>query len=71
MTPSINADRLWQSIMDIARIGPTPEGGSCRLALSAEDKEARALFLIEVHPNRRQHHDVERDAERRNPDQIR
>ena len=45
MTPSINADRLWQSIMDIARIGPTPEGGSCRLALSAEDKEARALFL--------------------------
>jgi beta-ureidopropionase / N-carbamoyl-L-amino-acid hydrolase len=45
MTPSINADRLWQSIMDMARIGPTPEGGSCRLALSAEDKEARALFL--------------------------
>jgi N-carbamoyl-L-amino-acid hydrolase len=45
MTPSINPDRLWQSIMDMARIGPTPEGGSCRLALSAEDKEARALFL--------------------------
>jgi N-carbamoyl-L-amino-acid hydrolase len=45
MTPSISADRLWQSIMDMARIGPTPEGGSCRLALSAEDKEARALFL--------------------------
>jgi beta-ureidopropionase / N-carbamoyl-L-amino-acid hydrolase len=45
MTPSINADRLWQSIMDVARIGPTPEGGSCRLALSADDKEARALFL--------------------------
>jgi beta-ureidopropionase / N-carbamoyl-L-amino-acid hydrolase len=45
MTPSINADRLWQSIMDVARIGPTPDGGSCRLALSAEDKEARALFL--------------------------
>jgi N-carbamoyl-L-amino-acid hydrolase len=45
MTPSINADRLWQSIMDMARIGPTPEGGSCRLALSAEDAEARALLL--------------------------
>ena len=45
MTPSINADRLWQSIMDIARIGPTPEGGSCRLALSPEDTEARALLL--------------------------
>jgi beta-ureidopropionase / N-carbamoyl-L-amino-acid hydrolase len=45
MTPSINADRLWQSIMDMARIGPTPEGGSCRLALSAEDAQARALLL--------------------------
>ena len=45
MIPSINADRLWQSIMDIARIGPTPEGGSCRLALSGEDAEARALLL--------------------------
>src|SRR5579863_113611 len=44
MTPSINADRLWQSIMDIAQIGPIPEGGSCRLALSPEDTEARALF---------------------------
>jgi beta-ureidopropionase / N-carbamoyl-L-amino-acid hydrolase len=45
MTPSINADRLWQSIMDIARIGPTPEGGSCRLALSPEDAQARAVLL--------------------------
>ena len=45
MTPAINANRLWQSIMDIARIGPTPEGGSCRLALSPEDTQARALFL--------------------------
>jgi N-carbamoyl-L-amino-acid hydrolase len=45
MTVSINADRLWQSIMDVARIGPTPEGGSCRLALSSEDAKARALLL--------------------------
>src|ERR1700733_12798625 len=45
MTTSIDADRLWQSIMDIARIGPTPEGGSCRLALSPVDAEARALLL--------------------------
>jgi N-carbamoyl-L-amino-acid hydrolase len=45
MTPSIDADRLWRSIMDIARIGPTPEGGSCRLALSSEDMQARALLL--------------------------
>jgi N-carbamoyl-L-amino-acid hydrolase len=45
MTPSINPDRLWQSIMEMAQIGPTPEGGSCRLALTAEDSEARALLL--------------------------
>jgi len=45
MNPSINADRLWQSIMELARIGPTPEGGSRRLALSLEDKEARARLL--------------------------
>ncbi len=45
MTPSINADRLWQSVMDMARLGPTSEGGSCRLALSPEDAAARALLL--------------------------
>ena len=45
MTPSIDADRLWRSIMELARIGPTPEGGSCRLALSSEDAQARALLL--------------------------
>ncbi len=45
MTPTIDPERLWQSIMDIAEIGPTPEGGSCRLALSPEDTAARALFL--------------------------
>ena len=45
MTPTINAERLWQSIMDMAELGPTPEGGSCRLALSAEDTEARGLLL--------------------------
>lgn len=43
--PSVNRDRLWQAHMDMARIGPTPEGGSCRLALSAEDGAARALLL--------------------------
>jgi N-carbamoyl-L-amino-acid hydrolase len=45
MTPTINADRLWQSIMAIAEIGPTPEGGSNRMALTPEDTAARALFL--------------------------
>ena len=45
MTPSIDANRLWDSIMAIAAIGPTPEGGSCRLALSPEDALARAKLL--------------------------
>ena len=45
MTPTINADRLWHSVMAIAAIGPTPEGGSCRLALSPEDAAARRLLL--------------------------
>ena len=31
--------------MRVAEIGPTPEGGSCRLALSSEDTQARALLL--------------------------
>ena len=45
MTPTIDPNRLWQSLMDMAEIGPTPEGGSCRLALTPEDAAARALFL--------------------------
>ena len=45
MIPTIDADRLWQSIMDIGDIGRTEGGGSCRLALTAEDAQARALFL--------------------------
>jgi N-carbamoyl-L-amino-acid hydrolase len=45
MTPTINADRLWQSIMDIAEIGPTPDGGSNRMALTPEDAAARAMLL--------------------------
>ena len=50
MTPTINADRLWQTIMEIAAIGPTPEGGSCRLALTPEDAAARRLLLHWCHP---------------------
>jgi beta-ureidopropionase / N-carbamoyl-L-amino-acid hydrolase len=45
MTPTIDPDRLWQSIMAIAEIGPTPEGGSNRMALTPDDTAARALFL--------------------------
>ena len=32
--PMINGGRLWDSIMEMAKIGPTDKGGSCRLALT-------------------------------------
>jgi len=41
---SVNAQRLWNAHMRMAEIGATPEGGSNRPALSAEDAEARALL---------------------------
>lgn len=41
----INGDRLWKSIMEIAEIGPGQHGGSSRLALTEEDRQARDLFV--------------------------
>ena len=41
----INADRLWDSLMELARIGATPKGGVCRLALTDVDKLGRDLFV--------------------------
>jgi hypothetical protein len=46
----VDADRLWQSIMDMAEIGATSDGGSCRLALSPEDAAARASLLTWCKP---------------------
>jgi N-carbamoyl-L-amino-acid hydrolase len=46
MNPSslrINGERLWQSLMELARIGATPKGGVCRLALSDLDRQGRDL----------------------------
>lgn len=40
----INADRLWDSLMEMARIGPGVAGGNNRQALTDEDAEGRALF---------------------------
>jgi beta-ureidopropionase / N-carbamoyl-L-amino-acid hydrolase len=40
----INGQRLWDSIMAMAKIGATAGGGSHRLALSDEDKQGRDLF---------------------------
>ncbi len=43
--PRINGERLWASLMEMAKIGATPAGGVCRLTLSDLDKEARDLFI--------------------------
>jgi N-carbamoyl-L-amino-acid hydrolase len=40
----INADRLHESLRQLARIGATPGGGVTRLALSPEDRSARDLL---------------------------
>jgi N-carbamoyl-L-amino-acid hydrolase len=40
----IDSERLWQSLMELARIGATEKGGVCRLALTDLDREGRDLF---------------------------
>ena len=40
---TVNGDRLWASLMELASIGATPKGGVCRLALSDLDKRGRDL----------------------------
>ena len=40
----VNGARLWDSIMEMAEIGATANGGSHRLTLSDEDKTGRDLF---------------------------
>ena len=40
----IDSRRLWDSLMEMARIGGTPKGGVRRLALSDQDRQARDLF---------------------------
>ncbi len=41
----VDGQRLWDSIMAMAEIGPGQHGGSCRLALTDEDREGRDLFV--------------------------
>ncbi len=40
----INGDRLWDSLMEMARIGPGVAGGNNRQTLTDADGEGRALF---------------------------
>ncbi len=40
----INGDRLWESLMEMAKIGPGIAGGNNRQTLTDSDKEGRELF---------------------------
>src|SRR5580692_7494521 len=42
---TVNGERLWASLMELAQIGATAKGGVCRLAASDFDAEARRLFI--------------------------
>ena len=42
----IDGERLWETLMEMAKIGATEKGGCCRLALTDLDKEARDLFVL-------------------------
>ena len=41
----VNGVRLWESLERMAKIGATPKGGVCRLALTELDRESRDLFI--------------------------
>jgi len=41
---NVKGDRLWESLMEMAKIGATEKGGCCRLALTDLDREGRDLF---------------------------
>jgi N-carbamoyl-L-amino-acid hydrolase len=41
----ISSERLWASLMELAKLGATPKGGVCRLALTDLDRQARDLFV--------------------------
>ena len=41
----INSERLWDSLMEMAKIGPGVAGGNNLQTLTDEDSEGRQLFL--------------------------
>ncbi len=41
----IDGQRLWESLMEMAKIGATKKGGVCRLALTDLCKQSRDLFI--------------------------
>ena len=42
---TINTERLWASLMELAQLGATVKGGVCRLALTDLDRQARDVFV--------------------------
>ncbi len=40
----VDGNRLWESLMEMAKIGATPKGGVARLALTDLDRQGRDLF---------------------------
>lgn len=40
-----DSDRLWQALMEMAKIGATPKGGVNRQALTELDRQGRELFI--------------------------
>jgi N-carbamoyl-L-amino-acid hydrolase len=42
---TVDGGRLWDSLMEMAKIGATPKGGVCRLALTDLDRAGRQLFV--------------------------
>ena len=40
----INGDRLWDSLMEMAKIGPGVAGGNNRQTVTDEDSKGRHLF---------------------------
>ena len=42
---SVDKDRQWSRLMQLAEIGAIPGGGVNRQSLSTEDRQARALLV--------------------------
>ncbi len=40
----INGDRLWESLMEMAKVGPGVAGGNNRQTLTDSDRDGRELF---------------------------
>jgi len=41
----VNGKRLWNSLMDMAKVGASENGGSTRLALTDQDIAGRTLLI--------------------------